>query len=225
LIERDALKTLEGVWAYREEILYPSMFGNLSRGIFPLELEMFENMFNQREVDPRWLFLGVFEFEPTSTRKSWLYVTSGASTPWDTEPKDYRVDESSWLGVEFVIEVPEKVDWPIHVLRRLLGFHLLASHGRFGNSAPFDYGHRIPANGTVDGSADSELTFFAIAKANHYSSSAQLDSGYFDFLHVVGITERERDYAKATSTDDLIEKLRMSGAFPVTKPERGCVPL
>jgi hypothetical protein len=28
---------------------------------------------------------------------------------------------------------------------------------------------------------------------------AQLDSGRFDFLHIVGITEQERDYAKRTA--------------------------
>ena len=29
------------------------------------------------DIDPRWLFLGVFEFAPALNRPSWLYVISG----------------------------------------------------------------------------------------------------------------------------------------------------
>lgn len=100
------MSSLEEVWTYHEEIAYPKFFGTLSRGIFPLEVEMFERIFDFQEVDPRWLHLGVMEFKPTPTRASWLYTTSGASTPSETESEDYRPDEYSWLGVEFVIEVP-----------------------------------------------------------------------------------------------------------------------
>lgn len=218
------MSSLEEVWTYREETLYPKLFGHPSRGIFPLDFELFERVFGHQEVDPRWLHLGVLEFEPTATRNSWLYVTSGASNPWETEPQDYQLEEYSWLGVEFVIEAPEQADWPIHVLRRLLAYHLLVSHGRFGDIAPLDYGHRVPAGGAVDGSTDSKLTFLAIAKPTHYDATAQLDSGLFDFLHVVGITEQERDYAKASSTEELIAKLKVYGAYPVTESRRACVP-
>jgi hypothetical protein len=219
------MTSLETVWAHREEVLYPKLFGDLSRGIFPLEAKMFEDVFGQREIDPRWLFLGVFEFKPTPGRKSWLYVTSGASNPWEKEPKDYRSDEYSGLGVEFVIETPDQADWPIHALRRLMAYHVLLSHGRFGEYAPLDYGHRIPAGGAVDGSSSSQLTFFALAKPDHYPATAQLDSGRFEFLHVVGITEPERDYAKANSTEALVSKLKLYGAAPVTDPTRPCIPL
>lgn len=186
---------------------------------------MFERIFNTQDVDPRWLHLGVMEFKPTLTRPSWLYVTSGASTPWETEPEDYRPEEYSWLGVEFVIEVPGQADWPINALRRLLGYHLLVSHGHFGDLEPLNYGHRVPAGGAVDGSADSKLTYLAIARPSHYEASVQLASGLLDFLHVTGITEQERDYAEANSTDDLIAKLEMQGAYPVTDSKRAGVRL
>lgn len=219
------MSSLEEVWTYREETAYPKLFGTLSRGIFPLEVEMFQRIFNTQDVDPRWLHLGVMEFKPTLTRPSWLYVTSGASTPWETEPEDYRPEEYSWLGVEFVIEVPSQANWPINALRRLLGYHLLVSHGHFGDLEPLNYGHRVPAGGAVDGSADSKLTYLAIAQPSHYEASVQLASGLFDFLHVVGMTEQERDYAKANSTDDLIAKLEMQGAYPVTDSKRAGVHL
>lgn len=217
------MSSLEEVWAYREKTVYPKLFGVPSRGIFPLDAEIFAQVFNVQDVDPRWLHLGVMEFEPTPARQSWLYVTSGASNPWETEPRDYRPDEPSWLGVEFVIEAPGKADWPIYVLRRLLAYQLLVTHGHFGDFEPVGYGFRVPAGGRIDGSDDSQLTFLAIAKPSHYESTIQLDSGFFDFLHVVGITEGERDEAKATSTEELIARLTMHGAYLVTDPKRAGV--
>lgn len=73
---------LEQVWKIREEEIYPSFFGPTSRGIFPLELALFTGQFRQSNVDPRWLHYGVIEFAPISSRRSWLYVTSGHSNPW-----------------------------------------------------------------------------------------------------------------------------------------------
>ncbi|WP_167595121.1 suppressor of fused domain protein [Collimonas pratensis] len=219
------MSSLEKVWEYREEQLYPRLFGQPGRGIFPLDLELFSEVFGNQAVDPRWLHLGVFEFPPTNTRNSWLYVTSGGSTPWELAPIDYNPVEYSWLGVEFVMEVYEQADWPIQVLRRLLAYHVLVCHGRFGDMAPLDYGHRVPAGGAIDGSDDSKLRFLAIAKPNHYDASAQLDSGRFDFLHVVGISESERDFAKSTSTEALITALHLHKAYPVTASKRAPIPL
>ena len=214
------MSSLEEVWAYREETLYPTLFGEARRGIFPLDFNLFADVFAQKEVDPRWLHLGIFEYAPTPQRSSWLYVSSGGSTPWETDPDEYDVDAYSWLGVEFVLEAPGQADWPICTLQRLLAYQVLLTHGRLGDYPPLDYGHRLPAGGTIDGSASSHLTFLAIAKATHYPSSATLQSGKFDFLHAVGITEQERDFAKATSTEELIAKLNANSAFPMTDPDR-----
>lgn len=209
---------LESVWEYREEVLYPRLFGTLSRGIFPLDVETFARL-SDGPVDPRWLHLGVFEFRPSTARNSWLYVTSGGSTPWESDPDDFDPEQYSWLGVEFVIEVPVQADWAVVVLQRLLAYHVLASHGRFGKSPVPDYGHRIPAGGPIDGQ-DSILRFLAICQPSHYPATAQLASGKFDFLHVVGITESERDFAKASSTAELVTILTAQGAAPVTDANR-----
>lgn len=214
------MSSLEEVWEHRDEHLYPHLFGGARRGIFLLPMELFTETFGQSNVDPRWLHLGVFEFAPTVERKSWLYVTSGGSTPWETEPSEYNPDEYSWLGVEFVIEALEQTEWPIRALQRLLAYHVLVCHGRYGDVAALDYGHRVPAGGAVDGGKDSALRFFALAKPSHYPAYGQLASGKFDFLHAVGITEGERDFAKTTSTATLVSALAVQGAFPVTKPMR-----
>ena len=180
------MSSLEEVWAFREELLYPALFGVARRGIFPLDTKIFAETFAQDEIDPRWLHLGIMEFEPSPSRASWLYVSSGGSTPWETEPSEYCIDDYSWIGVEFVLEAPAQADWPVQALRRLLAYQVLLAHGRFDGYSPIDYGHRLPAGGAIDGSAHSPLTFMAIAKAVHYPSSATLESGKFDFLHVVG---------------------------------------
>src|SRR5262245_11321978 len=74
---------LEEVWRIREEDVYPRLFGPLRRGIFTLTHELFSRRFGPQQIDPRWLTMGVMEFAPTAARKSWLYVTSGYSNPWD----------------------------------------------------------------------------------------------------------------------------------------------
>lgn len=225
LAEEVILSSLESVWEYREEQLYPRLFGQTRRGIFPLTIEIFTETFEQENVDPRWLHLGVFEFSPTPTRGSWLYVTSGGSTPWESDPSDYDPAKYSWLGVEFVIEAPEQSEWPIRALQRLLAYEVLLCHGRYEGFSSLDYGHRVPAGGAIDGSNNSIIRFLAIAKPKHYPATAQLDSGKFDFLHVIGVTEGERDFAKSTSTDVLIEKLAAQGAYPITQPKRSQVAL
>lgn len=212
------MSSLESVWAYREDVLYPRLFGTMSRGVFPLGTESFERL-SDGDIDPRWPHLGVCEYAPTAQRPSWLYVTSGGSTPWETEDfSSVGPDDYSWLGVEFVLETPAQADWPVRALQRLLAYHVLASCGRFGDTPGVDYGHRIPA-GPIDGDA-SKLRVLAICQPDHYEATCQLDSGKFDFLHVVGITEAERDFAKSTSTDELIALLKERGAAPVTNPTR-----
>ena len=94
----------------------------------------------------------------------------------------------------------------------------------FGENLGLGPGHRVPAGGSIDGKKSS-LKFFAATIPKHFPSTACLDSGKFDFLHFVGITEEERDFAKHASTETLVEKLKEQGAFPVTDPTRKCIRL
>ena len=219
------MHTLESVWELREEQVLPALFGEPGPGTYPLTEQTFASLAGRQPIDPTWLHLGVLSFAPTATRSSWIYVTSGGSTPWDVEPSDYDPEGYSWLGVEFVIETQGPADWAIQTLQRLLAYQVLLCHGRFGDAAPLGYGHRVPAGGPINGNPDSPIRFLAIAKPEHYEPLAQLPSGRFDLLHVVGITEDERDFAKATSTANLIEALKAQGAYPVTNPDRGEIDL
>lgn len=210
---------MESIWEYREEVLYPELFGKGEDEIFPLAAEDFAAI-RRKDVDPRWLHLGVMAFAPTPRRPSWLYVTSGGSTPWDSEPHEYDAEDYSWLGVELVIETGRRADWPLLALRRLLAYQVLVHHGAYGDVPGLACGARVPLGGPIDPATDSALRFALITQPSHYPSGAQLESGRFDFLHVVGISESERDFAKVSGNARLIEKLALAEAYPVTDPAR-----
>ncbi|MEW6633378.1 MAG: suppressor of fused domain protein, partial [Pseudomonadota bacterium] len=128
--------TLEKVWRFREDDVYPGIFGGEQRGIFVLPPELFEKRFGIAEVDPRWLFYGVFEHGPTPERPYWLYVTSGHSNPWEQDEDAYDPDGESGAGIEFVLASTERGDWAIHCLQNLLAFDLLLGAGHFGGRGP-----------------------------------------------------------------------------------------
>ena len=211
---------LEEVWEHREEVIYPRLFGRKARGIFVLDFDLFANTFKQQSVDPRWLHYGVLEHGPTD-RGTYQYVTSGASNPWEVEAENYAKQEFSGFGTELVLETMESADWPIVVLQRVLAFNILLVHGRYGDSKPLDYWHRVPLGGPITG--NSALCHLLIAPPDSYSPQFSLASGKVDLLHVVGITDKERDYAKARGPEELLKLLGGHGAFPVTDPHRRCV--
>src|SRR5262245_24247998 len=113
----------ERVWEHREEVLYPSLFGEAHSGIYPVQAEMITGMFQQESFDPRWLHYGVIEFAPTQSRPSWLYVTSGMSNEWEAERPD--PSERSGIGCEFVLETPQQSQWAIIRLLYLTVFQIL----------------------------------------------------------------------------------------------------
>jgi Suppressor of fused protein (SUFU) len=211
---------LEDVWEHREEVIYPRLFGSKARGIFVLDFDLFTNTFKQENVDPRWLHYGVLEHGPTD-RGTYHYVTSGASNPWEVEPEDYSKQEFSGFGTELVLETLESAEWPIVVLQRVLAFNILLAHGRYGDSKPLDYWHRVPLGGSI--TRDSVLHHVLIAPPNSYSAQFSLSSGKVDLLHVVGITEKEREYAKTNGSEALLKLLKERDAFPVTDPDRTCI--
>lgn len=212
--------SLESVWQQREEVIYPERFGTLSRGVFPLDFELFSGVFGVSEVDPRWFHYGVLEFSPTPRRQSWIYVTTGSSNPWDDEPSEYRTENYTGFGSELVLETPEQSDWAIQALRKLLAYDVLLAHGRFGEADALNVGSRIPLGGSIDGDDQSQLRFLVAIRPKHYEARFVLASGKADFLHLVGITESERDYAREHGTEALVEKLAAAGSSSITDPAR-----
>lgn len=214
------ISPLERVWQHREEEVYPSLFGATSRGTFVLSGELFTGVFGQETYDPRWLHYGVIEFAPTESRQSWLYVSSGASNPWELEPAEYSDSEFSGFGTELVLEVPKQADWAIVILQRILAFNILLAHGRFGEKPALDYGDRVPLRAPITLEGDSLIQNLVVTKPTGYRDHFDLESGRVDFLHLVGATDREIDFAKEHGSSELCKRLLAAGYCPVTRPDR-----
>lgn len=214
--------SLEEVWRLREDEIYPKCFGSERRGIFTLTSDVFKAL-GQQEIDPRWLHVGLFEFAPTVERPTWIYVSSGISNPWDTDPKDYDSEGYSEIGTELVLETLGQAAWGLKVMARLTAFNLLLASGRMGEAPPLDYGHRIPLRASISLTGESTLVNVLAWKPEHYLASFVLPSGRVDFLHLVGISDAELGYAKEHGSDALAKALIDKEAFPVTDPDRASV--
>ncbi|WP_435008662.1 suppressor of fused domain protein [Tundrisphaera lichenicola] len=210
----------EGAWADREENIYPERFGSDQRGIFTLSHDIFLETFQQPSFDPRWLFYGVFEYSPTATRSSWLYVTSGMSNAWeDDEP---RADGPSGFGCEFVLETVEQGDWAILRLQHLMAFQILLAHGRYPGRDPIEPYDRIPLRASITPES-SELRWLILALPVSFDPNFRLSSGWVELYQVFGATEEESAYAREHGGDDLVRLLTQAGEYPVTNPRRKSV--
>ncbi len=211
---------LEEVWRIREEDVFPSLFGQQVRGIFPLPVEMFTQQFGQSEIDPRWLHYGVFEFAPTASRRSWLYVTSGHSNPWDQPPAEYDLDGASGVGIEFTMATTEAGDWAIRTLQSMLAFDILLWAGRFPGKEFLSVGDRIPLRAPINGDTKCALRNLVMTEAEGIPSELQLPSGKVLLTGFTAITDGELSEAKQHGSPGLIERLRASGFHPINDPRR-----
>lgn len=219
---RAARMDLEEVWRIREEEVYPRLFGPPSRGIFPLNSEVFSR-FGPQEIDPRWLTMGVFEFAPTSARQSWLYVTSGYSNPWNDDPTDYNPEGESGAGVEFTLTTTEQADWAIQTLQSMLAFDLLLDAGRFPPSQRLFLHDRVPLHGPVNGRSECLVRNLIMVEPEGFDQEFLLPSGVVILVTFIGTTDAETAFARTEGTDGLIERLRAAGHFPSIDPGRSSV--
>jgi len=211
---------LEEIWRLREEEVYPRLFGPVGRGIFPLTQDLFARCFGQHDLDPRWLFFGVFEFPPTASRNSWTYVTSGYSNPWEVEPGAYDPDGGSGSGVEFTLAVSEQGDWAIETLQAMLAFDLLLGAGRFPNGRPLSIHDRIPLRAPINGNPDCKIRNLVVVEHEDGPKRFSLPSGKVTLVGFTGVTDAELAFAKSAGSPALIDRLRDIGCHPITNPNR-----
>lgn len=211
---------LEEVWRIREEEVYPGLFGEQMRGIFPLSFDLFTERFSQTDVDPRWLHYGVFEFAPTRQRPSWLYVTSGHSNPWEQEPEEYDPGGESGVGAEFTFATTEAGDWAIRALQCMLAFDLLLGAGRFPGREFLSLHDRIPLRAPLNGEPECILRNLVMTEAEGIEGEFQLPSGKVILTGFTAISDAELAVAKQSSSADLIDQLRTAGFHPVNDPHR-----
>lgn len=207
----------EDAWAFREEKLYPKLFGSLGTGIYPLGGELFTKVFRQDSYDPRWLTHGVFECAPTAQRTNWLYVSSGLSNAWDASSPDPSA--TSELGCEFILQCPAQARWAILLLQRMVAFQILLASNRFPGKGMLKDGDRIPLRSPINGTG-SQLTSLLVAPSPEFAGVQQLPSGHFGFFQFIGITEDEAEFARANGSQILLQKLMEHKAAPLTDPDR-----
>lgn len=204
---------LEDAWEEREEKVYKTLFGDIGKGIHPLDSNLFIKNFNSESVDPRWLTYGVFKSAPNKNRDSWLYVSSGMSNPWEADtPEEY-----SGLGVELIFETEEEADWAILAVQNLVAFNILLSVGMYGDKPLIEYGDRIPC------AIEPNISNVMLVEPIEFPKTIKLISGKVDFLQLVGITSSELAFAKESGSSELAEILISKGISYVTNPRRQSV--
>lgn len=211
---------LEEVWRIREEEIFPSLFGSHVRGIFALDVQLFAQLFQQSEIDPRWLTYGVLEFAPTENRNSWLYVTSGHSNPWEQEPYEYDPDGISGAGTEFTLATSEAGEWAIRILQYVLAFDILLAVGRFPGREQLRTFDRISLRAPLTGKSDCNLRNLVVTEAEGINTEFELPSGKVRLAGVTAITDAEMDLAKEVGSAEIIDRLRDEILHPINDPYR-----
>ena len=202
-------------WEERENEVYPIVFGTLPDEIYTIPSDIFSKTYRFPSYDPRWLYTGVIELKPTSSRSSWLYITSGLSNEWvDTK------DEVSGAGVEFVIETFERSSWAIQILHKIMAYNLILFTGEKGLSSSLQYNLLIPINYPFTDNKKAQVKHLITTKPDHYPDSFSLISGSVKFLHLVGVTHKEVEYAKQKSMKMIIDHLKKKQIYPFTDPYR-----
>jgi Suppressor of fused protein (SUFU) len=226
MTQLDTQQWFERLWTDREERLYRSFFGTPLDRIHPL-LESSFSALGKSDPDPRFLTHTVLEYPPTEARPHWLYVTSGMSNPWGESPATADPENLSGLGFEFILCSPEQSRWPIQLLHWLMAVQLLVASGELQGHL-LERADRIPLGGPL-WKRDGLLTHLLVTHptptpADHEPPLApdqfQLASGKVDFMLLLGITQREADFATTQGHEPLITLLRHHHLFPLTDPAR-----
>jgi len=194
--------------------------GSRSRGIFTLQPAMFTKRFGQTQLDPLWLSYGVFEFEPTQTRSSWLYVTSGLSNPWYQSPEGFQQNHESGTGAEFTFATTEAGDWAIETLLSVLAVELLLGAGRLSRKEPLQVNDRIPLHRPLNGEDACILRTLLMTEAEGISKEFYLPSGKVLLAGVTAISDAELEAGRQHGWPHLLDILRVAGFHPVNDPHR-----
>lgn len=217
-------KWFEAVWAQREETLYRSWFGAKGMQMHNLPAQQFKAM-GLKEIDERWLTHSVIECSPESEeagagRKTWVYITSGLSNPWGKDPAEVKAGEYSGLGLELMLETKERSFWAISTLHWLMSVQILVAMGYLEGSL-LEYFDRVPLGVSVDPNlADGQVRNLLVGEPVICPKQLELASGVVDLMEVVGITDREMDFARSQGGPSLVDVLKHHGVWPVTDAGR-----
>jgi hypothetical protein len=201
---------LDAAWKDRDTRLH-ACFGTPYRGqIATPSIEFLGRFF--RLVDPCWTNNGVYAYEPTPERTSWVLVTAGLSTPWDIDdvgslPASPE-EVPSGLGMEVVLEVDDLDHWAINVLNGLMAYQIAVSIGDLEGRRlePHD---RIPLKGMgLLPGGESMIQAVATTKPVRFPHRVVCASGSVDLLQIIGITRREYAWSIEHGITELLVRHR-----------------
>lgn len=211
----------EQVWSDREDRVYRSLFGDLGGGVYSAGPRVYERY--GKQPHPGWQNHGVFACPPHGERRHWLYVTSGLSNPWNLDQPGRDPSGFSGLGFELVIATPEAADWAVPLLHNLMAYELLVAVGTYEGAELFEYGNRVPLQGSITPSFDSAIRWLLIGQPEGMAQSFDLPSGRVDLFWLVGATDAEVEFARQTNQDTLVALLQKERVWPVTDAARRSV--
>ncbi len=218
----DWQKWFEAIWADREDRVYRDYFGELGPGIYTLRQENFAQV-GAKNVDPRWLHHGVFECPPSppgGKRDHWVYVSSGMSNPWGDSPETAKPEGPSGLGFEFTLHTREPGRWALELMQWLMVVQLLVAAGELQGGL-VEYDDRVKFRQGKDSGAVSRLLIARpTVEQMGYAESFQLASGRVDLMALVGISEREAEFARSQNPEGLVTLLRHHEVWPLTSLSR-----
>lgn len=208
----------EAVWSDREDRAYKQLFHDLGEGVYTAGPSAYQRY--GKQPHPGWLNHGVFACPPTAARRSWLYVTSGLSNPWNLDQPGQDPSGFSGLGFELVVESAQPATWAVPLLHNLMAYELLVAVGTYADQDLLEYGNRVPLGGSITPEFDSAIRWLLVEPPKHYPASFELASGRVDLFHLVGATDAEVELARQTDQDALVALLQKGGAWPLTDAKR-----
>jgi hypothetical protein len=155
---------------------------------------------------------GIYGLNAYRADDHWLLVTFGLT---DLFGQDQGAEVSGW-GFELTMRVPRTGEqppaWALDLLDKL-GQYV------FSSEQPLAAGHRMDPGGPITGEPGTRLTALAFTEDPRLP---RIESalGRAIFLTVVGITADELALMKASSTDEVLQRLRASSPLLVTDPAR-----
>lgn len=213
-------KWFQGVWAYREDVVYTELFGKVGPHVHTIPPELFARLGHPNH-DPRWLVHGVFEIAPSQHSPYWTYITTALSNPWGENPDQVNQAEPSGLGFELLMHTREQAPWAIQVLHWLMSVNILAASGLLQGDT-ISPGDRVPLHTGIDpANPDSTVRNLLILEPTHIKSRFALPSGTVDWLLCLGVTDAEIDLARTLDYDQMLKHLTGQGIYPVTDATRG----
>ena len=165
-------------------------------------------------------------------RDDWLYLTMGLSQPLDKNEVKRRKaagDSYSNFGIEFAFVVPEEAKWPMEALYFFMTYMIDGEDIKWGDRFPFIFHRKADGQLEVYTGKYSGIRPFGAIRAVLFWPFLFPDwqlltsTGKFMVMVATGITQREWELAKQTSTAHVLLLLCRAGITQRTLPERECL--